>query len=143
MKLAYPDRQISHPNAGSTGNAEFTIEDRDTVTDRIHAMESLVPKRLRNKAKILLHHLVQNEVPVDKKNRIVFDGGVIGPPLIDLVLYAVAPTNYYRNQPKDYDKFSDLLENTAAPKSAYNSHKKVVENSANDKSNAPIVWKNY
>lgn len=106
-----------------------TLEDTNEKEDRFMAIEKLISKQWRSKAKILLDHLSAQGMKLNKFNQIIYDDGV-GTSLIDNVLYTIAPSNMSTKKPKDYSKFLSFLEQTGAPSSIFGKGK--GENSKSD-----------
>ena len=75
----------------------------------------LLPKNLRNKARILVHYL-ENKITLNEHQRIVYENGEVGSYLLDMIRYYVSPL--VKQRPVDAPDFESVLKNLGVPSSA-------------------------
>jgi len=83
-----------------------------TENDMLATLAELLPRNLRSKARLLLHHL-NGKVPLDADNRVVYetdDGKQVGSHLLDLVRSLVSPAGTFDVQrPVDLPQFASAI----------------------------------
>jgi hypothetical protein len=98
-------------------------------------MAELLPKNLRNRAKILLHYL-EGKVTLNEHERVQYNDGAIGSHLLDIVRYYVSPLSKAR--PLDAPQFEQLITNIGVPSSA------LAPGKLNSQSNSTLRrWEPY
>ncbi len=96
---------------------ELTDKQQSQLVEVNSVMDS-VWKESEHKSKAILLYLAKNNVQYDpQSNRIVYEGGVIGSPLPDLLWWTVGSDR--DDRPWDQFRFFRLLTNIAVPKSLY------------------------
>ncbi len=81
----------------------------------IHFAE-LLPKNLRNRARMVLQYLENGNATVNDVQRVVYDDGNVGSHIVDLTRYAISP--FMKTRPVDWPQFRNLLEKLNIPSSA-------------------------
>jgi len=113
------------------GGHELRVYGLDrTDDDMLATLAELLPKNLRSKARVLLHHL-NGKVALDADNRVVYessDGGKqVGSHLLDLVRSLVSPTGTFDAQrPVDLPQFASAILGMV-PQSALGAGKNLSE----------------
>ena len=105
--------QKSFETTASTPQVSVTsfVEEPKSLTN----ISELLPKNLRNRARMVLYYLENANIRVNDVQRIVYEDGSLGSHIIDLVRYAISP--FVKTRPLDWPRFKNLLENIGAPKS--------------------------
>jgi len=129
------DRSGDHEALGDAmevdGSHELRVYGLDrTEDDMLATLAELLPKNLRSKARVLLHHL-NGKVALNPDNRVVYeaDDGVkqTGSHLLDLVRSLVSPVGTFDAQrPVDLPKFASAIIGTV-PQSALGAGKNLSE----------------
>ena len=99
----------------ATKTPAVEVMEVETPASTLSSLAELLPKRLQNKAKILLHYLDGN-VQVNDKQRIVYSDGSVGSHVLDMVRYFVSP--FVKQRPLDAPQFETLLKALGVPDSA-------------------------
>jgi hypothetical protein len=125
-----------YENHDTTKNSS-DIEIADPKIEHSFAqMVELLPKNLRNRAKIMLHYL-EGKITLNEHERVQYSDGAIGSHLLDLVRYYVSPLAKAR--PVDAPKFEAVMQSIGVPASAY-----VQKKVQTDQSNSLIAqWHPY
>ena len=106
QKFAFmPESQASQPDQLPEKSSEPNLEN----------LPELLPKNMRGKARILVHYL--NGINVNNMQRIVYNDGVVGSHVLDLIRYTVSP--FSNNRPLDWPDFKKILEQCNVPDSVY------------------------
>ena len=90
-------------------------EKSNKTTSKLENLPDLLPKNMRSKARILVHYL--NGINVNNMQRIVYNDGVVGSHVLDLIRYTVSP--FTNNRPLDWPDFKKILEQCNVPDSVY------------------------
>lgn len=91
----------------------ITFDEPDKRT--FSSMVDILPKNIRNKARMLLHYL-DGKIKLDDQERIVYSDDHVGSYLLDMVRYYVSP--FVKTRPLDSPRFEELLQEIGVPSSA-------------------------
>ena len=81
----------------------------------------LLPKAIRNKAKILAHHLIKH-INIGSDGQVIYPDGSTGASFIDHLKYFASPPSMRISAPFDVVKMKEILKNTHAPQSSLRSN---------------------
>ena len=95
--------------------APISIRETETHTRKLSDMVEILPKNLRNKARVLLHY-IEGKVTLNAHERIVYGDGHVGSYLLDIVRYYVSPL--VKTRPLDAPRFEKLMLEIGVPTSA-------------------------
>ena len=108
-----PESWLQQHNVPYDGNGSLiTLDEKEK---HFANMADLLPKKLRNKARILLHY-IDGKVNIDDRERIVYNDNHVGSYLLDIVRYYVSPL--VKNRPLDAPRLEKLLTEVGVPSSA-------------------------
>lgn len=86
-------------------------------SSNLYDIVDVLPKRFRNKGKILAHYL-ENQITLNPQERVVYPEGQVGSHFIDLARYFISSPALKINRPPDASKFCKILKNAGVPNSA-------------------------
>lgn len=96
--------------------AQIVIADTGEESyDKVSGLADLLPKHLRNKARMLLHYL-NSQLKLDNQQRVIYGDGSVGSHIIDLVRYNISP--FVKARPLDAPKFAKLMQTAGVPNAA-------------------------
>ena len=98
----------------------------------IITMAELLPKNLRNRAKVLLHY-IDGKIRLSDQQRVIYEDGTTGSHLLDLVRYFTSPLT--KTRPMDSHQFLTLLHKNGVPEHA------IVNRSTGKDTNLFSNWK--
>jgi hypothetical protein len=94
----------------------------ETLTSATLIIDSL-PKRLRNKGKILITHL-GDSIKLNSDKRVVYKDGEVGSNIIDLIKYFVSNV---KKRPIDAPRFEELIMMSNVPQNVLRQRNQTVE----------------
>lgn len=112
---------VADETAQNLGDSAVSVAKSDhSLQGNINPDEylELLPKRYRSRGKILLQYLMENQIGVTSKGRVVYGDGSIGSHLIDLIKYYLHPQGIPVSRPSDSTQFGLLLQQIDVPNSA-------------------------
>ena len=118
----------------------------ETQQQLVHEYIQMLPRAFKNKAKILVAHLLRNLIDIDDDGVIIYrDNGEKGGYLIDIIRYYCSPSSSRIAPPTDLRRLQQLLLKSGAPASAFGSGKNPAQiadnqNAVSTSSNDPSVW---
>ena len=117
----------SQPNTSGKNSAETKkVEVIDHSSNSKESdIISLIPKRLQNKAKLLLHYL--GHINIADNGCIIYSDQSKGSNLFDLVKYIISDINFAPARPVDIDKFLHLLKLKGVPDAALGRGRSINE----------------
>ena len=92
-----PESWLQQNNVPYDGNGNLITFDSKEERHLSH-MADILPQKLRNKARMLLHY-IDGKIKLDDRERIVYNDNHVGSYLIDLVRYYVSP--FVKTRPLD------------------------------------------
>lgn len=101
----------------------------DEPQNKLMELSNLLPKRLQNKARMLLHYL-NGHVKLNEQQRIVYSNGSVGSHIIDLVRYNISP--FVKGRPIDAPLFDRLMKSAGVPDAALIKREKNHSDIIND-----------
>lgn len=130
-----PATKTTEVQRGEDENTSLNIQRPIVVEEKkidtpLATVLSLLPKRLRNKGKILLHYL-DGEINLDGSNRIIYSDNSLGSHLLDLIRYYTTSAGINIHRPVDAPQFGLLLKRLGVPDAALGRPivlKRVVKN---------------
>jgi len=109
-----PESWLQQNNVPYDGNGNLITFDSKEERHLSH-MADILPQKLRNKARMLLHY-IDGKIKLDDRERIVYNDNHVGSYIIDLVRYYVSP--FVKTRPLDAPRFEALLNEIGVPSSA-------------------------
>lgn len=94
---------------------EVTVMPETKEDEDVKSMIELLPKMYQSKARIIMHYL-EGHVKLDKNQRIVYAGGMVGSHVLDLLRYFISPL--VKERPLDAPRFLILMKAAGVPQSA-------------------------
>jgi len=109
-----PESWLQERNISYSGEGNLITFDH-SENRNFAKMAEILPKNLRNRARMLLHYL-DGKVKLDTHERIVYSDNHVGSYLLDMVRYYVSP--FVKTRPLDAPRFEKILHEIGVPSSA-------------------------
>lgn len=108
--------EAAHPTSVPQPKS-LVVEEEDRTESPLETVLSLLPKRLKNKGKILAHYL-KGKVNLDSNNRVIYSDNSLGSHLLDLIRYYTTSSGINISRPIDALQFGLLLKKLGVPDAA-------------------------